>query len=65
MSEMCCTLLAENVGRKNWPKIRGRGQGKVIDESLEFGVRDANANCLPDFVTFQNFKQQNTPLQAK
>jgi len=24
----------------------------------EFGVSDANANCPPDFVMFQNFKDQ-------
>ena len=30
----------------------------------EFGVRYANANCAPDFVTFQNFKQQMFALQS-
>jgi len=31
------------------------GQG---ESSPEFGVGDANVNCSPDFVMFQNFKDQ-------
>jgi len=48
-----CTAVAKHRkdhGHKSW---RHRGMSPP-----EFGVGDANANCYPAFVTFQNFKHQ-------
>jgi len=36
----------------------GVNHGVQGDESPEFRVKDANANCPPDFVMFRNFKHQ-------
>jgi len=46
--------------------MRVNDGGGREDESPRIGVGDANANIVPpDFVTFHNFKHQNTQFEAK